>query len=435
MRRLQILVLVLFALLIVGIPTMAADQEITIDAADMEYDLEAKAVVATGNVTLRSADLEVRSEKMVYYDTGWIEAEGQAYIKTATGEYQGESLRYHIPSQTGEIKKVKGKNESLYIRGSSFQTSPSEKTMTNGVVTRCELEKPCYHLRAGRVRLVNGRVIIMWGWLYLKGVPVLPIPYLNLNADSTDSWPDIELSYSKKRGVYATVSDSFSLSPNTTAYGTLGFGTREWQYFQTGLNWNPLKNSRVNFEYTFENNYEDLYRNRLEATYSHNFAKWSLYATTFREWDDYDESFWYIAGTWPVWKKDSQSLKVQLSQEYHREHPVDSEDWYGGYKPGVRLLYSPNTHWTAGYGLLYGDDNLRGFGTEGLSHEVSLWGNQNLGKNWALNIDAAYQWNDDQNSHWDRQLVGITRKFHCYTFGFHWDGVEEEWRLSYKLDW
>lgn len=427
MRFFRIAMYALVALLLVGLSVMAADAEITIDAADMEYDLEGKAVVATGNVILRTEDLEIRSEKLVYYDNGWVEAEGQVFIKSSTGEYQGEKMRYHVRERTGEIQKVRGKDEPYYIAGQSVTITAQEKVVSHGKVTRCERPNPCYHLHAGKIRIKDGRIIIEHGWLSILGIPVLPIPYASLSEDLS-AWPEIKLGLNEDRGLYVKANQSFSLSPSVDFLGGIGFGTEKWWNVEGGFRWRPFEQGLGEIYYAAESEKE-----RADLRFSGAWDSFRIDLTAFQEWDEVDEGLYRLTGRWSLWQKDDKRLFFEVEQEYRRARD-DQGDWYGGDMPGARLLYAPRSNWLLGYGVRYGDEDIGAFGVSGWSQEVSLGFQEKLGENWLLEFDGAYQWkgNDD---HWIRQEIGVTRRFHCYSAKISWDGVEEDWHFSLGINW
>lgn len=428
MRRFYILLYALCVLLIAGVPAMAANPEIVIDATELEYDLDAKAVVATGNVNLRSGDdLEIRSAKMVYYDTGWVEAEGEVFINSPTGEYQGEELRYNLREHYGEIKKLKGKDDLYYISGQSVEVSSQEKTILHGKVTRCDRPRPCYHLHAGRIRLRDGRIIVERGWLSFLGVPVFPIPYANLSED-TSTWPNIRLGGNNERGLFIKANQSFTISPELSFLGGIGVGTEKWWAVEGGFRWNPISNITGEILYATESD-----KDRADLKFSGSWERFRLQASAFQEWDEIDEGRWKIAGRWSLWQNDEKKLYFEIAQEHYKARD-NHGDWYGGDLPGARLLYSPKPNWTLGYGVRHGDKGIGSFGVEGWSNETTLNLSQKLGENWLLEFDGSYLFKSGSD-HWVRQEVALTRKLHCYSAKISWDGVEDKWHFSLGLNW
>ena len=435
----QILGVVLLIVLLNISPVIALTKnpDITIDAQEMEYDLEAKAVVATGDVTLVSEELEIRCEQMVYFDNGWIEVSGSYSLQEKNSYYEGDGLRYHIPTRKAELGKVKGNTGDYYISGRSGSISPENVTFTGGNITRCDREKPHYHLHAGRIRITEGQIIIERGWLSVLGIPVFPIPYLSLSKTNLATWPDIKAGATNERGFYGTVANTFTISPELLLRGGIGLGTKDWWAVNGKAMWNPSPD----FSWDLGFNAESIDR-RAETRLSYEKSLIAFDASAYTEWvkSEERERNWIATASWAPWKRGEHGVWFDLLQEerYFRDYTDSNADgmkeWYGGQLPGARLRYQPNNRWQIGYGQRYADGDFREPVFNDWFHEASLDVSQPMGDLWHLTVSAIYQWNDG-SERWDKQEIGLTRLFHCISTRISWDGVDEDWNFSVGIKW
>lgn len=393
----------LLLLTLMAYPAQAAtpvEDDVTIDAAEMEYDIDGKAVTASGNVVLKSENLEVRADEMVYYNTGWIEVPGKAHIKTEQGEFDGDGLRYHIPTKTGEIKHPRGHEGEYYIKGKSGTVSPQVDTLKNGTVTRCERPRPCYRLHAARIRFRNGRIIIERGYLDILGVPVFPILYLNFDADAFEDWPDINLGRDNEKGVFVTTQRSYTINPHLSANGHVTLGTNDYLKLGGGLSWYPG-------------------------------AGIGLSASGSREWSEDDDQAFTLKASKRLWAENGQYINMELFKDFKQTGDERVRD---GTLYGLRLNYSPKKNMTMGLGwanaegAYYGD---AGWGLDSTFH----W-KQFIGENWRFTVDGGYHWGDG-NGRWNERKVSITRFFHCISTTLSRDFQDEDqsWQISFGIRW
>jgi lipopolysaccharide assembly outer membrane protein LptD (OstA) len=412
MGRLKFIAMGLFVLLIlVTFPVAAAttlDNDVTIDADEMEYDIDAKAVTASGNVILRSPDLEIRADKMVYYDTGWVEVEGKAHIKTDKGESEGDGLRYHVPTKTGEIKHLLGQEERIYFKGESGSVSPEEETVKKGTATRCELPKPCYRLHAARIRLRNGRLIIERGYLDIKGIPVFPIFYLNVSSNKVGDWPDIKIGQDEERGFFGTYKRDFNIASNLTGNGNVTLGTNQYVQLGGGLTWSPG-------------------------------AGFSLSTTSAIEWSENDDKTLSLSASKTVWSKNNQSISVGLFENHNETNRSKSDPRYR-YDPtydgdlyGMRVYYSPKSDMTMSLG--WADANGEYYGDAGWGLDSTFYWKESIGKDWRFIANAGYHWGNGEGR-WNTRNISITHYFHCIyaTVTRDFQNVENpSWQIGFGI--
>lgn len=409
---------------------------ITIEAEQMDYDVEAKAVVATGNVIVRAqaGDLEIHADEMVYANDGWILVNGKAVVKYKTFLVEGVGLRYHVPSQSGELKRFKGDDGLFRISGDTIDFSPEYKLLKGGDLTSCERIRPCYRLKAGSIHIEGGRIIIKRGWLSVYGIPLVPIPYMAFNPNSPDTWPFVTLGATNERGGFAVIEKKVPFTSNWSVYGGIGLGTERWGLLGGGLEWKTPTDNLWNMEYNYMND-----KRRLDSKLNYVSGPFTVKGSLFREWDDSDEFFGKITETLTLWKQQERSWAVEFSQErrrindLHDKNRDNAQERYGGTIYGTRVLYSPNGKLTFGYGWVYGDGDLREFGIEDWAQEAVLRWKQPLNEKWAVEFKGAYHWSDD-DEHWNEKLIVLSRNLHCFTAKLDWDGVDDEWGFSLELN-
>ena len=185
-NKLYIVGMALVFILLVGIGTPAlatAPREVEIEAQLVEFDPDSRVYRASGGVILTSGDFRLQAETVLYnQETEVITAEQGVKLQTATGNWEGESLVYSFRTEEGTLTAFRGAMGSSFIPGK--QGSAGEEILVRGgSFTRCELTSPCVKIKARRVRLVDDRVQVGGGWLYLKNFPVLPLPPVTFTPD------------------------------------------------------------------------------------------------------------------------------------------------------------------------------------------------------------------------------------------------------------
>lgn len=400
--------------------TAAVDSDVTIDAANMDYDVDAKAVNASGNVVLHGDNLEIRGDQLTYSDDGWVNVPGKAYIKNAQGEFEGEGLHYNVKTQNGEMKNLHGQESGYYFKGEAGNISPDEQNIQHGTITRCDLPKPDYQLHATRIRFRQGHLIVERGYIDVLGIPVLPIFYLNVDLKSLDNWPELRVGSDQEQGVFATALQRFTLTPHWSGYGQIGLGTNEWSVLGAGLTWSPT----VDLSFT---------------------------GAASQEWSKMDKEYWRFASDLNLWKNDKGQRvyleafrEFQQANDYYNNNALGSDESYWGYLSGIRLNYSPQKDLTMGLGWVdsNGETDLSGviqsdtrfYGDQGWSPEASLHWKQDLGTDWAFRIESSYRWGSTDDRFLSEQ-IDLTHYFHCIGTTIGWDGVKKAWQFSVNVRW
>jgi LPS-assembly protein len=172
----------------------------TIIAHDQEsigpvYKLHGKAEIHYGNYILRGDEMTYNS------DTGEATVEGHAVLDGGPHDEHLEASRgaFNLNSESGRFEHVTG-SLGAYIHGNRLlltssnpfffsgkvveQTGPDHYKVYDGMVTTCDLPRPKWEFRAGKVDVeVGGTAKIYHTAFGLEGIPVLYFPFATMPAE------------------------------------------------------------------------------------------------------------------------------------------------------------------------------------------------------------------------------------------------------------
>ena len=202
---------VLFCLL----PGIAAAADLlTVEADDLEFNTDGQSVLAVGHVLLSYRDITIKADRLSK-EAAIIKASGHVYVTTETASLAAEEIEMNLETKAISAASLSGRIGDLNLSAASLTSVENGELILNDtVLTRCNLENPCYTLRAGRISISGNIVTLDRGWLVLKGLRVLPLPKIRLDFDRADTWPRINLGHGED-GFFASIRYPITLNEAT----------------------------------------------------------------------------------------------------------------------------------------------------------------------------------------------------------------------------
>jgi len=161
----------------------------------VEYFNEEGKAVGTGHVVIDYEGAKLEADKItVFTETRKAFAEGHVTLTQEGSVYKGESAEYDFKSKKGNVQKLSAEIEKTYYGRASrvervdadhFRLSDSSFT-----TCCCSQEEPFYKVQAQTVDYYPGDKVVMRNALmYIKGIPVLFIPYFEQPFINFDRFP------------------------------------------------------------------------------------------------------------------------------------------------------------------------------------------------------------------------------------------------------
>ena len=162
-----------------------------------------------------------------------VELPGKSRILTlnADGKHiilDGYNTFYRYGARTGTMEAAKGKVGHQYVSGKHFEFYPDKVVIYDGTTTKCNAEKPDYHVAAGKITIFpNDRMIMEEVKFYVKGKLMFTrdrqVQNLDPNRDP-EEWPRV--GYSNGDGFWITYNRSREIYPRVRFAGRLYWSTK-----------------------------------------------------------------------------------------------------------------------------------------------------------------------------------------------------------------
>ena len=176
-----------------------------------------------GDVNIDQEGRLIRADKLELDSTQtFAKLEGHVQMAQSGLFVQSDQINYNIRTQTGDL------NNSFYISeqqqahgyaNSIKRTAPDVVVLENASYSGCAPSTaPHWHFQAKSIELnqSTGRGVTKDATLYIKNVPVLPIPYFNFPIDDrrTTGFLTPSFGYTNDGGLQLSVPYYFNLAPN-----------------------------------------------------------------------------------------------------------------------------------------------------------------------------------------------------------------------------
>ncbi|HEX2252215.1 MAG TPA: LPS assembly protein LptD [Thermoanaerobaculia bacterium] len=214
-------------------------------ADELEFVREDRAV-ATGRVEIRYQDIELAADRVeLDLATNTATASGQVVLDQGPRRITAVRAVFDLDTKTGQFEEASAYvAPDYYFRGREVAKIGEDLyTVTDGMFTSCEGERPDWSFRLGRATVeVEGYARVHDASMRVKNVPFLYTPYIVWPAKSerTSGFLVPEIGYSDRRGAelglayYQVLGRSFDTTFHVDTYseGYLGLGN-EFRYRPT----------------------------------------------------------------------------------------------------------------------------------------------------------------------------------------------------------
>ena len=223
----------------------SAEEDLSIDADNIEYDKTKGVIEAFGSVEATYTNLRINTPHMIYHLAGrLISAEGGFVMLRDDQTIEGQSLNYHIDSKSGTATAVKVSFKGLYLDGKMVRLTTEEITVDDSSFTSCSALYPHYHITASNMTLYpkTNLLFTYWGWFYLGPLPTLPVPAyvydLGPDGKKKNAAPVPEIGSNDEDGWYAI--ERVGWHTNSQSYGNVSMTYAEKKGLGGGVDGNYI---------------------------------------------------------------------------------------------------------------------------------------------------------------------------------------------------
>ena len=246
--------------------------EITYESADsLRFYMQDKRIILYGKAEINYTDIRLTAAEIgVHWPTQEVNAEpfidslgnkkDTPVFYEGSETYYSENMRYNFKSKRAYIHGVVTEQDQAIMHGDDINLTPEKELyIQNARYTTCNLERPHFHIRANRVKVMPGKRALTGPFhMRIAEVPVLPLGFLfGLFPQPKRRTSGILVPrYGEERlrgfflqggGYYFAINDYMDLNVTADIYTKGSFGAR--------MNWKYLKryafNGHMNIRYTF----------------------------------------------------------------------------------------------------------------------------------------------------------------------------------------
>lgn len=186
-------------------PIALAADSLTYNADDDSYE-------AQGDVVLRQADVELRSDELLWQTTTQdASAQGHVQLNDAGTEVSGSRMQYNLATGQGQIRdgQVFVHEGNFHLTGEQIEKrSQAEYFVKKGNFTTCDGEVPDWKFSSREVEVtLGGYARAKHVWFHIRDVPVLYTPYLTfpVKTERESGLLTPSFGYSNNKGVKASL--------------------------------------------------------------------------------------------------------------------------------------------------------------------------------------------------------------------------------------
>ncbi len=205
-------------------------RSIVVDGERVEYFQEEGRIVAEGDVLVRYGDTTLSCDR-IEIDTGARIAlcKGNVRIEDPAGVLEGESIRYDLAQELGEIVSPEVRAFPWFGRAEeTSKVGPNEYLLRDGYITTCDEDEPHYHIKASEIRIFpDDKVIARNVTYYIGKVPVLWVPYYYHPIVQTKAKVQFIPGVTSDWGYFMLSSWRFHIKGNTKVDGILDYRTKK----------------------------------------------------------------------------------------------------------------------------------------------------------------------------------------------------------------
>ncbi|NLW56332.1 MAG: hypothetical protein GX050_06940 [Firmicutes bacterium] len=411
------------------LPVAAAEnQQLEIEALQVEFDPEQRIYVASGEVRFSTADFLLEAEHLLYYqEEELVIAEKDVKLVTSSGTWKGEKIEYSLREDRGRIITPRGTVGQSLLSGEHGGIDGDQLYLEDVAFTRCALSVPCIKIKTSRVVVEEDKIKSKWGWLYLKNLPVLPLPPLTLPADGYDNWPQLEVGANSTRGLFVEGIFSHQVSEGFVLNYGMGLGTNQWQRLRSEGRWTLTPNLTVTPRLFWEPG-KNLNGN---ATLVYRFPRGvQLRAEVDRDWKSQSTvGEDTLSLGFPLFGKTRGELVYSTNLNDNQQRLRRRQD-YGG-RITTRLLPG----FTLSTALFYGDGNLPAGRFNDWYWETSWNGGVKLASTWRVEAEGKHRWQSGKDLKWVTNKVRLVKDLHCFKASLGYNINSESYEFALSFNW
>ena len=203
------------------------------DSSDLTVDLTTGETVATNGVSVVYGPVRMDAEQMrLDQQSGWIRAEGNVLLQSATNIWVGDSLSYNLSDQQIEAMDFRTGQSPAFVYGrylgGSTSAEPGESLIArDAYFTTDDTAEPGYRVSAGRVKVVPGEYVSARNaTLFYHDVPLFWLPYYRQSLKKDGNRFVFRPGYRSRFGAYLNSSYLWSFNESLQGQMDLDLRTR-----------------------------------------------------------------------------------------------------------------------------------------------------------------------------------------------------------------
>ena len=234
-----------------GLSSAVTNEQVDINADELEYDRENFVVRARGNVVIRSGDDELRADSVVLNTaTHEARAAGNVKFKRPGLEWAGERFTYNFTTRKWESASFESFMTPYHVRSTDSAAEDLEGggvayVLHDATITTCSEPFPAYHyyLTAREVRIIPGDRLQAESVVVHAGpVPMFYLPYWSGSMTATRTGLRIAAGYRSSMGAYLLSTYRYELADGFEGATHLDYRTLRGVAVGQDVTWRTIDN-------------------------------------------------------------------------------------------------------------------------------------------------------------------------------------------------
>jgi LPS-assembly protein len=200
-----------------------AEGPITMEADKVTYDQKEGSISLEGSVRIVQKDISIQADKVIYYETKDVVAEGSVVLIEGEDILRCKRLELNIETKKGVVYEGKLflKKKNFHITGGKAEKlGESAYRVYDATLTSCDARVPPWEFTAKRLDVdVEGYAEGLWPGFRVLDIPILYFPWATFpvkkERQSGFLFPDF--SYSSRWGPDVTIPFYWAIAPNQDA--------------------------------------------------------------------------------------------------------------------------------------------------------------------------------------------------------------------------
>lgn len=155
-------------------------EDLTVQADSISYSEDGTSIEAFGSVEAISGDIKIISNHIIYNLSSReiIAQEGFEMMLKAGFKLRGEYIDYNLRTKSGVTRNVKITYKTSVFTGNIANVDEEKVELIGASFNACGLDPPHYHVSSYTTTVypADGWVIGYFGYLWVDGVPIVPVP-------------------------------------------------------------------------------------------------------------------------------------------------------------------------------------------------------------------------------------------------------------------